>query len=171
MLKAFDPARFLYYLNFEYERVLRPVELFNFIEREGTLANRCKKYFLFDEEWQDNNEYEWFNNHYPIAMFSGVLPLENWKEKYDRVFFPYYLIKTLESNRKFDRITKFDIPFEKPFVADVLLGQPKAHRWQILNRLKEQNLESKCLINFQDGKWSTLQLLNKEIQNSFRKVE
>lgn len=165
MFQSFDPANFLSYLNIETERVRRPVELFNFVEREGTFSNRCKKYFLFDEEWQDDNEYEWFQGHYPIAMFSGVLPLETWKEKYDRVFFPYYLIKTLESNRKFDRIDKLEIPNEKPFIADVLLGQPKTHRWQILNRLREQNLDSKCLINFQNGKWSSLHLLSKEIQH------
>ena len=165
MFQAFDPARLLYFLKIDHERVSRPVELFNFIERDGNFSNRCKQYFLFDEEWQDDNEYKWFRDHYPIAMFSGVLPLENWNEKYDRVFFPFYMIKTLESNRNFDRITKVNVPLEKPFIADVLLGQAKTHRWQILNRLKEQNLESRCLINFQDGKWSTLQLLSKEIKS------
>lgn len=62
-----------------------------------------------------------------------------------RVFCPFHFLFTVRANRK--NIPVITSVSSKTYIADVLLGAPKAHRWIIFNLLKEYGLFDRCLIS------------------------
>ena len=172
MLTAFDPACFLTHLEIPHIRSTKPVDLMNFID------------------WYRLDEYKAVNPF--ICHCSEIIPdINSLSEKhilalinaavYDQkiaqskkidgqpvVFYPEHFIMTYKSNQILDKIRPIVIPDYKPFVADVLMGQPKMHRWMIVNRVIQHGLYEKCLVSLKQGPYLTLDD-SKWIQRHFPK--
>lgn len=150
---AYDPGYFLTQFEIPHMRSHKPVDFLNFID-----------YFRIDEYSYDKPFFCWNSEILPekkivnknITAFISAAKYVN-QLSVPVIFYPEHLIMTYKTNFIMDRIRPISIPKDKPFFADVLMGQPKLHRWQIVNRIREKGLEDKCLISLIEGPFLRLE--------------
>ena len=160
MLTGFDPAHFLTRLEIPHKRSSKPVDLLNFVDWYRLNDYKYDKPFIchFSEILPDNND---LVVKHPVALISAATydqKIAQHKKIEDQtvVFYPEHLIMTYKSNVMLDKIRPIVIPDDKPFIADVLMGQPKLHRWMIVNRIIQHGLFDRCLVSLKQGPYVTL---------------
>lgn len=66
------------------------------------------------------------------------------------------MILTYKANKELGKLRPLTIPKEKHFLADVLMGHHKMHRWQIVNRIIQHGLGDRCLISLKEGPYISI---------------
>ena len=150
---AYDPGYFLNQFEIDHQKTNKPVEVLNFVEYGNLDSYKSDKpFFCYYGEILPE---KMFNNQNMIAFISAAM--YEYKLPVTEIFYPEHLVMTYKSNNAIDRLRPLTIPNDKPFLADVLMGQPKLHRWQIVNRIIEKGLEDRCLISLIEGPFLRLE--------------
>ena len=153
MITAYDPGYFLNRHEISHQKANEPVDVFNFVDYFHLDSYKSDKpFFCYNSEILHDNK---FKNQNIISFISAATYRDELQVPV--VFYPEHLIMTYKSNETIDRIRPISIPDYKPFLADVLMGQPKLHRWQIVNRIIEKGLEDRCLISLIEGPYQRLE--------------
>lgn len=164
MLTAFDPSGFLRICGIKHILSPVPVGKFNFLAvHDLPLAANMEKYMYWDGEIIEEDSDHWnkiITIRDPDALLMGYEPINHTHRPWQ--FYPHHLMMTIDANE----ISDINIPESKPFLADALLGQPRPHRWIILNRLREYGLLDRCLVNFKNGRFETMDKID-FMQRSF----
>jgi len=84
------------------------------------------------------------------------------------VYNNYHFVRTHETNKK----QVFGSPMSRPFIADVLLGNPKTHRNTFFKLLRANNMLDDCIVNlFGIYKSSFLEKINDDMQSVLDSAE
>jgi hypothetical protein len=150
---AYDPDYLLTRLDIPHSRSANPVDLLNFVDYLAIDSYQDDKPFLcvYGEILPDDHT---LANRKPIALISSAMYEK--QMPFPVVFYPEHMIMTYKINQSLDRLRPIVIPKDKPFLADVLMGHHKIHRWQLVNRIIQHSLAERCLINIKQGPFSSL---------------
>jgi hypothetical protein len=158
---AYDPGYFLTQFEINHTKSHKPVDFMNFIDYYKIDSYQDDKPFFcyYSEIIPPQNK---LSIKKPMALISAASydangPYHKRIAPMPSIFYPEHLLMTYKTNKIMDRIRPITIPQEKIFLADVLMGQPKIHRWQIVNRLIQHGFDTKCLISLKEGPYVSLE--------------
>lgn len=153
MLTIYDPSDLTNLIGLACRRSMRPVDKLNVLHRTDFMPNVFDHVIFWHQEphilegtpsWRE----EFYDQEPDHFIFAHKEPIST----KSRAFCPVHLLFTVRANLK--NFPAIKNPSSKPFIADVLLGQPKPHRWIIFNMLKEYNLLDSCLANLAKGTYT-----------------
>ena len=150
---AYDPDYFLSQFEIPHIRSSKPVHLMNFINyfNLDSYENDQPFFCHYSEILPQQNK---LLTKKPMALISAA----SYKNlmPFPVIFYPEHMIMTYKTNHSLDRLRPITVPKDKPFLADVLMGQHKMHRWQIVNRIISNGLEDRCFISLKEGPYVRL---------------
>jgi hypothetical protein len=150
---AYDPGYILSRLEIPHIRSTKPVDFMNFVDYLDIDSYKEDKPFfcIYGEILPSENK---LAVRKPIALISAATYEE--EMPFPIIFYPEHMIMTYKINHSLDRLRPITVPRDKPFLADVLMGHHKMHRWQIVNRIISNGLEDRCLISLKEGPYIKL---------------
>ena len=157
MITAYDPFNFLSIIDKEHIKSSDPVARFNFLPRfQPGLDAFDLPWLAWDGEVILDHNIFWKTQRKPTAIFATHIPSIPDPLPIPRIFYPHHFLKTIKTNQKLGRIRPISDNKNRPFLADMLFGQPRYHRWIFLEYAKSHGLIDRCLVNFMDGKFEKM---------------